>query len=215
MRNHEQDQHDQRPAGRGWRDRAACRDTDPELFFPTAESGPAHDAQVAEAKAVCAGCSVHAECLVEALARIPYGIAGGLTEHERRRLRQTDHAPTAQASTGSDTVAAGEAGEVWVDGPRQGWTTAQRAGTGRALLAVGRPAGQVARACGVSTRTAERWAATPTSSTTTSTSTPTAVGTAIGSAGVGEGSRGGHRAPLGPPTSAPRQGHEQQKGHRA
>ena len=63
------------------------------LFFPAAESGPARDAQVAAAKAVCARCPVRAECLAEALARIPYGIAGGLTEHERRRLRT--HAPHA------------------------------------------------------------------------------------------------------------------------
>ena len=41
---------------------------------------------MAEAKAVCAGCPVRAECLDEALARIPDGIAGGLTPAERRRL---------------------------------------------------------------------------------------------------------------------------------
>ena len=77
-----------------WRERAACRDVDdPELFFPAAESGPARDAQVAAAKAVCARCPVRAECLTEALARIPYGIAGGLTEHERRRLRTRPRRP--------------------------------------------------------------------------------------------------------------------------
>ncbi len=72
---------------RDWRTRAACLDVDPELFFPAAEVGPVHDAQVAAAKSVCARCPVRAECLAEALDRIPYGIAGGLTEDERRALR--------------------------------------------------------------------------------------------------------------------------------
>ncbi len=79
-------------AGRAWRDRAACRDVDPERFFPTAEDGPDRHAQVTAAKAVCARCPVRAECLAEALARIPYGVAGGLTEHERRQLRRTHNA---------------------------------------------------------------------------------------------------------------------------
>ena len=76
-----------KPSEREWRERAACRNEPPELFFPTAESGLAYRAQVAEAKAVCGRCPVRADCLAEALARIPYGIAGGLTEHERQRLR--------------------------------------------------------------------------------------------------------------------------------
>ncbi len=81
-----------------WRAAAACAGTtDPELFFPVAETGPAYDAQVAAAKAVCAGCPVVAECLAEALARIPYGIAGGLTESERRALRRRDRQAVAGA----------------------------------------------------------------------------------------------------------------------
>ena len=67
----------QQQADRNWRTAAACLDVDPELFFPTAESGPVHDTQVAAAQAVCAGCPVRAECLTEALARIPYGVARG------------------------------------------------------------------------------------------------------------------------------------------
>ncbi len=46
-----------------------------------------HAAQVAVAKAVCARCPVRAACLDEALIRIPYGIAGGLTPEERRGRR--------------------------------------------------------------------------------------------------------------------------------
>lgn len=77
------------PASREWLHRAACRrDVDPETFFPVAEAGPAHDAAVAAAKAVCARCPVVAQCLDHALARIPDGIAGGLTAHERRQLRR-------------------------------------------------------------------------------------------------------------------------------
>lgn len=82
---------------REWRSRAACLGTDPELFFPVAETGPVHDVQVAEAKAVCAGCPVATECLAEALERIPDGIAGGLTADERRALRRRDHRAVAAA----------------------------------------------------------------------------------------------------------------------
>ena len=40
-----------------WRDRAACLDVDPELFFPIGNTGPAL-AQIDEAKAVCRTCPV-------------------------------------------------------------------------------------------------------------------------------------------------------------
>ncbi|MDQ0379894.1 WhiB family transcriptional regulator [Amycolatopsis thermophila] len=73
-----------------WRTRAACRDEDPELFFPVSEMGPGAR-QVARAKAVCASCPVRAECLAYALdAGLDNGIFGGTTERERRSLiRQT------------------------------------------------------------------------------------------------------------------------------
>ena len=76
-------------SGSGGSGRPAASGVDPDLFFPAAESGAARDAQVPAAKAVCARCPVRSECLDEALARIPYGIAGGLTEHERQRLRRS------------------------------------------------------------------------------------------------------------------------------
>jgi len=41
-----------------WRHRAACRDEDPELFFPVGNSGPAL-LQISEAKAVCRRCRSH------------------------------------------------------------------------------------------------------------------------------------------------------------
>ncbi|TDX84957.1 WhiB family transcriptional regulator [Amycolatopsis arida] len=68
-----------------WRDKAACRDTDPELFFAFADT-----ADERTAKAICWGhCPVRESCLEEALAAgIDAGIWGGLTEDERRGLRR-------------------------------------------------------------------------------------------------------------------------------
>ena len=162
--------------GRGWRDQAACAGMTGDLFFPTAESGPTRDAQVTAAKAVCAGCRVRASCLSEALVRIPYGIAGGLTEHERRRLRR-NHPGTGLAA---------QVDEVLTDGPPPGMTRPERAAVGRMLLAAGRSVRQVATDCRVSLRTAERWALSTAGSATDRHITD----------GAGEGSRGCHRAPL-------------------
>jgi WhiB family redox-sensing transcriptional regulator len=69
---------------RGWQDRALCAQTDPEAFFP--EKG----GSVREAKAVCRGCEVRAECLAYALEHDErFGIWGGLSENERRPLRRS------------------------------------------------------------------------------------------------------------------------------
>jgi WhiB family redox-sensing transcriptional regulator len=71
-----------------WREHAACRDEDPELFFPLSEMGPGAR-QADEAKAVCARCPVREQCLEYALDNgLDHGIFGGLTESERRRLRR-------------------------------------------------------------------------------------------------------------------------------
>jgi WhiB family redox-sensing transcriptional regulator len=71
-----------------WRESAACRQTDPELFFPIGQAGPAA-AEIQQAKAVCARCPVRQPCLAYALAtRQEYGIWGGCDENERRLLRQ-------------------------------------------------------------------------------------------------------------------------------
>jgi WhiB family redox-sensing transcriptional regulator len=69
-----------------WRDRAACLDEDPELFFPIGTSGPAQ-AQIEDAKAVCARCPVLAECRTWALENpnlAGFGVFGGLSEDERK-----------------------------------------------------------------------------------------------------------------------------------
>jgi WhiB family redox-sensing transcriptional regulator len=71
-----------------WRDQAACREVDPELFFPIGH-GPAAQAQIVDAKAVCARCPVVQECLAWALETgQDAGVWGGLTEEERRELRR-------------------------------------------------------------------------------------------------------------------------------
>ncbi|MFR1605717.1 MAG: WhiB family transcriptional regulator [Bifidobacterium pseudocatenulatum] len=45
-----------------WRAKAACRDKDPELFFPVGNTGAAYQ-QIEEAKAVCRTCKVIDACL--------------------------------------------------------------------------------------------------------------------------------------------------------
>lgn len=76
-----------------WRHRAACRDSDPDLFFPAGETGPALD-QGEAAKAVCRQCPVRGECLDFALrSNQEAGIWGGVTEAERRKLRRTWREP--------------------------------------------------------------------------------------------------------------------------
>ncbi|WP_322755987.1 WhiB family transcriptional regulator [Frankia sp. Cas3] len=70
-----------------WRHRSACRDEDPELFFPVGTTGPVVERQVAAAKAVCRRCPVSAACLSWALATgQDAGVWGGLDENERRDL---------------------------------------------------------------------------------------------------------------------------------
>ncbi len=67
-----------------WRQAAACRNMDTDLFFPRGETGVPLE-QTVTAKAVCGGCPVRLACLEFAMAtRQEYGIFGGLTEQERR-----------------------------------------------------------------------------------------------------------------------------------
>jgi WhiB family redox-sensing transcriptional regulator len=76
-----------------WRDLAACRDEDPELFFPIGTAGPARD-QIKRARAVCRRCPVVDECLLWALtAGQAEGIWGGLTAEERRAFRHQSGEP--------------------------------------------------------------------------------------------------------------------------
>lgn len=82
-----------------WRERAACRGSDPNLFFP--ERGD--HAGLAAAKAVCNGkpgapdpCPVRDDCLAWALS-LPVladvGVMGGMSWKQRKRLRESSRAP--------------------------------------------------------------------------------------------------------------------------
>jgi WhiB family redox-sensing transcriptional regulator len=71
-----------------WRHQSACRDEDPELFFPVGNTGPAIT-QIEEAKKVCMRCSVKEQCLAWALeSGQDAGVWGGLSEDERRAMKR-------------------------------------------------------------------------------------------------------------------------------
>jgi WhiB family redox-sensing transcriptional regulator len=70
-----------------WREYAACRDADPELFFPVGTAGPALR-QIQDARRICRGCPAQAPCLAWALDHgITDGVWGGTTEDQRRAIR--------------------------------------------------------------------------------------------------------------------------------
>ncbi|WP_306999026.1 WhiB family transcriptional regulator [Amycolatopsis thermophila] len=74
---------DEQPA---WQDRALCKETDPEAFFP--DKG----GSTREAKRICHSCEVRGECLQYALDNDErFGIWGGLSERERRKLKKRQH----------------------------------------------------------------------------------------------------------------------------
>jgi WhiB family transcriptional regulator, redox-sensing transcriptional regulator len=96
-----------------WRELAACRGTDLEVFFPGRgeSAGPARQ--------VCAACPVRQPCLDYAITnRITHGIWGGLTERERRTLqsrwvrasrRERDEAIAAASAAGYTKASIGRA----------------------------------------------------------------------------------------------------------
>jgi WhiB family transcriptional regulator, redox-sensing transcriptional regulator len=76
------------PGRVSWRESAACRDIETELFFPIGNSGLAA-ADAEWAKGICARCPVRKPCLAFSLATgQQYGIWGGFDEEERRGLRR-------------------------------------------------------------------------------------------------------------------------------
>ena len=67
----------------GWQEKANCKGANADLFFP--ERG----ASTRKAKTICAACQVRVECLEFALLESEkFGIWGGLSERERRRIRK-------------------------------------------------------------------------------------------------------------------------------
>ena len=74
-----------------WQDLANCRGADPDLFFP--ERG----ASTRTAKSICRECSVQAECLEFAIVSSEkFGIWGGLSERDRRKIRRERAATAAK-----------------------------------------------------------------------------------------------------------------------
>lgn len=74
-----------------WQDLANCRGADPDLFFP--ERG----ASTRTAKSICRECSVRVECLEFAIVSSEkFGIWGGLSERERRKIRRERAATAAR-----------------------------------------------------------------------------------------------------------------------
>jgi WhiB family redox-sensing transcriptional regulator len=71
-----------------WRNRSACLDEEPELFFPIGNTYPALR-QIEEAKVVCHRCEVVQTCLAWAMeSGKDAGVWGGLSEDERRALKR-------------------------------------------------------------------------------------------------------------------------------
>lgn len=64
-----------------WMADGACRNSDPDLFFPL------HGESAEAAKGVCDGCEAREECLAFALAEgIEHGVWGGLSPRQRAAL---------------------------------------------------------------------------------------------------------------------------------
>ncbi len=84
------------PSENDWQSQANCLGVDPDLFFP--ERG----ASTREAKEVCRGCIVREDCLEYAIANgEKFGIWGGMSERERRRVRRARALSSRQSREGS------------------------------------------------------------------------------------------------------------------
>ena len=153
-------------ASPGWWFAGLCAQTDPEVFFP--ERG----GSVREAKAVCTGCPVRAQCLEHALAHDErFGVWGGLSEPERRRLkagathRGTASRPAARRTgVPSGGPGLGEVDEVVVARLMAGRpvTGASRVEVAQAALGLhhaGHSARRIAALLGVQERQVQRWLA--------------------------------------------------------
>src|ERR1700687_1996770 len=85
---------------RDWQSRANCLGVDPDVFCP--ERG----ASTREAKEVCRGCVVREDCLEYALANgEKFGIWGGMSARERRRIRRRRAMPRTTAASATPGAA--------------------------------------------------------------------------------------------------------------
>lgn len=74
------------PESVNWREAAACKGAESEIFFPASEDLQGINA----AKEICEGCPVADECLTYAIeTNQTEGIWGGMTARQRRRLRRS------------------------------------------------------------------------------------------------------------------------------
>ena len=70
-----------------WREDAACRDSDPDLFFPVGTTGGAVE-ETRAAIALCLRCPVREQCLEFAMVTNQRdGVWGATSEEDRRRMR--------------------------------------------------------------------------------------------------------------------------------
>src|SRR5205809_6013173 len=89
--------------GTDWRNYAACRDVDPDLFFPLGTSG-ASLLQIDEAKQICQMCPVCGPCLRWASDIVAAGVRGGTTEEERRKRRRRRALRDSSSAASSDRL---------------------------------------------------------------------------------------------------------------
>lgn len=73
-----------------WWSQANCAGTDPDLFYPQTQYDGGSSRRAAalyrDAAEVCAGCEVKDVCLEWGMEDLHYGMYGGLTPNERKRL---------------------------------------------------------------------------------------------------------------------------------
>ena len=85
-----------------WREDIACRDADPDLFFPIGPTGAALR-QMEEAKRICRACPVQIQCLAWALENgVADGVWGSTTPDERRVIRSLSIRKTISKEHGDD-----------------------------------------------------------------------------------------------------------------
>ena len=154
-------------SGQDWRDSAACRGVDTELFYPVTEAGAGRD-QVEQAKQVCRGCPVSQQCLADALSRNePCGVWGGTSARERRAMRRREarggraSGPATGGHSEEDGGRGGGAARFELpECPRSASTADKRRLARRAIERHGQSRAAVAAAFGVTTRTVDRWTST-------------------------------------------------------